>query len=172
MCIVIGGAVVKKIEMPPGVHTLDECVAILNRNKIFIDSGGYKILANLSDLKLYPERIKPMVVVVSVEEMLEKKERATLPRILSEIEKFGLKICPPEIILLFRLQYKDQPVGERIIGGTLPVVNKDDGSFVFPLLENQSGKLCFNGFNCSYDCTFSESDLFLFLVSDPFGPSL
>jgi hypothetical protein len=53
--------------------------------------------------------------------------------------QFGLELCPPEVVLEFRLKYKDQPLEERLYVAMKPVLCSDGEPHIFVLVHNADG---------------------------------
>jgi len=51
----------------------------------------------------------------------------------------GLKLCPPEIAPHYRLEYKDQPLGERLYIAMKPISTSDGELSIFVLVHNADG---------------------------------
>lgn len=54
--------------------------------------------------------------------------------------QLGLELCPPEVVLQFRLEYKDQPLDERLYVAMKPIVASPGGEpRIFVLVHNTGG---------------------------------
>lgn len=53
--------------------------------------------------------------------------------------QLGLELCPPEIAAQFRLEYKDQPLDERLYVAMKPIASSDGEPRIFVLVHNADG---------------------------------
>lgn len=83
------------------------------------------------------------LVKVSVAELGFKKD-ARRDRIYERTKKLGLELCPPEVGPQLRLQYKDQPNGERILIGVEPICDSGGDLRVF-YVERRDSELWLDG---------------------------
>lgn len=54
-------------------------------------------------------------------------------------QQLGLELCPPEVVLQFRLEYKDQPLDERLYVAMKPIASSDGEPRIFVLVHNAGG---------------------------------
>lgn len=53
--------------------------------------------------------------------------------------QFGLELCPPDVALNYRLQYKEQPLDDKVYVAMKPIVGPDGEPRVFVLGHNADG---------------------------------
>lgn len=78
------------------------------------------------------------LVNISVAE-LGFKDGATRKEIYERAIQFGLELCPAEVGPQLRLQYKDQPKGERLIIAMEPIAVSDGHLYVFNVEHGYDG---------------------------------
>ncbi len=54
--------------------------------------------------------------------------------------KLGLKLCPPELGPYLRLDYMDQPPGERLYIAMKPIISSDGEPRIFVVAHESTGK--------------------------------
>lgn len=54
-------------------------------------------------------------------------------------QQLGLELCPREVVLQFRLNYKDQPLDELLYVAMKPIVSSDCRPSIFVLVHNADG---------------------------------
>ena len=54
-------------------------------------------------------------------------------------QQLGLKLCPPEVAPNYRLQYRDQPLGERLFIAMKPISSRDGEPSIFVLGHDADG---------------------------------
>lgn len=78
------------------------------------------------------------LVKVTVAE-LGFKNSARRDQIYDRVKELGLEICPPEVGPQLRLQYKDQPMNERLLIGMEPIRSSDGALYVFRVEHYDDG---------------------------------
>jgi hypothetical protein len=89
------------------------------------------------------------------------KTSATTDQIYERAQALGLELCPPDTGPNYRLQYKDQPLGEWVRIGMKQISDSDGDPDVFRLGRNDDG-LWLNGAWASPDLTWNPDDEFVF----------
>ena len=116
-------AVWKTIKLGTGLKTADD---FLNALQEFIDpKWGDSVIFMLksSAFKVALEETEVDLVKVTVEELGFKKKARVYPhQIYKRARLFGLELCSAEVGPQLRLQYKDQPGGERLYIAMEPIV--------------------------------------------------
>lgn len=89
--------------------------------------------------KTTPKPRKVNAVILSAAD-LGFSEEASFLQILQRAQQLGLSLCPPDFGFYLRMQYRNQPRGEWLHVGMVPIKSPKKGSFVVEL-DNESGKL-------------------------------
>jgi len=101
-------------------------------------SGWAKDILGKSEFTAVTEETAVDLVKVTVAE-LGFKNGACRDRIYDRAKELGLELCPVEVGPQLRLQYKDQPNGERIRVGMEPIRGSDNDLKVFCVERLDSG---------------------------------
>jgi hypothetical protein len=127
----------KTIKLSTGLKTADDFHKALEKGGHVIGSWGYGILGQLafkvSETANYVELVK-----ITVRE-LGFKNGATNAQINERAKELGLELCPNEVGPQLRLQYKDQPKGERILVAMEPIVGFGTCPWLFSVERNPDG---------------------------------
>lgn len=141
----------KTIKLGIGLRTADDFRRVLENHDFQIGDETYDILGKPA-FRVASEEAEVDLVVVTVSELGFKRNTyrgAYRKDIYKRALEFGLELCPPEVGPQLRLQYKDQPMGERLHIGMVPIRRSRDDPRVFSverLLLAGSMKLdSFNG---------------------------
>ncbi len=78
-------------------------------------------------------------------------------KIFKRAEELGLELCPPDLGPNYRLQYKDQPMGEWFSIGMKPIADQDGNPYVF-FLERNTGGLWLHGHFANPDDEWDPKD--------------
>ena len=108
--------------------------------------GWGRSMVKTSPFKISHEKRKVELVIISEAELgFEGKPYCGASDLYKRAAEFGLELCPPDLGLQLRLQYKKQPEGEflRIAMKSLKAEEMYHGMFC---LGNTEGKLWFDGF--------------------------
>lgn len=89
------------------------------------------------------------------------KRSATTDQIYERAQALGLELCPPDTGPNYRLQYKDQPLGEWMRIGMKQITDSDDYPLVFVLARGDDG-LWLSGAWTAPDDAWYPDDGFLF----------
>ncbi len=101
-----------------------------------IENGGMEVDIGASDSlgkSRFPVMTKETevdLVKVTLAELGFKKG-ASRDNIYESAKEFGLELCPPEVGPQLRIQYRDQPNGERLLIGMESIYDLDDDPLVF-----------------------------------------
>jgi hypothetical protein len=79
--------------------------------------------------------------------------------------QLGLELCPPDLGPHLRLEYADQPRGERVYLAMKPITTSDGGPRIF-VVEHTAEGLSLNAARARHDDQWSSGDLFVFCVAD------
>jgi len=101
------------------------------------------------------------LVNVSVAE-LGFKEGATRKDIYDKAIKLGLELCPNEVGPQLRLQYRDQPEGERLRIAMKPIADSDGDLTIFYVVHDDDG-VWLHGSNGYPDDFWSGDNRFVFV---------
>lgn len=112
--------VLKTIKVGTNLKTAADFREAFRANGMEIcDSANYML--DSPQFNVAKEQTELCLVAVSVAELGFKKGAATR-QIYARAEEFGLDICPAEVGPLLRLQYKDQPISDRLVIGMSPIL--------------------------------------------------
>ena len=89
---------------------------------------------------------------------------ATTDQIYAKAEEFGLELCPPEVGPEYRLQYKNQPMGEWFVIAMKQISDPDGNPHVFKLGHDEGGVWLLN-YWAEPDEQWRPEDEFLFRLS-------
>lgn len=78
-------------------------------------------------------------------------------------QQLGLELCPQEVALHYRLQYKDQPLGARLYVAMKPITTSDGEPRIFVLGHNANG-LSLNAARARPDDKWQPNDKFMFCL--------
>ena len=90
------------------------------------------------------ERTDVEVTLVAAAELGVKSE-ATLADVYSRAKQRGLMLCPPEVALQLRLDYRDQPIGESLTVAMEPVKTYSGEPTILSLVNFGSGLALLGG---------------------------
>ncbi len=79
------------------------------------------------------------------------------------IVQLGLDLCPPEVGPQLRLQYDDQPRGERVFIGMRPIISSDGEPRLFVVEHGQEG-LSLDAARARPTGAWAADDLFVFCL--------
>ncbi len=127
----------KKIKIGVGPNDVDSARRILKENNI-------KTVAQVDDLIGRPEFVfstkeKELSLTKFSLSGLGSKNGSKRLQIYERAKELGLVILSPEVGYQLRMQYKDQPKGERIIVGTEPIRCSDGQLKIMSLQHDGSG---------------------------------
>ena len=127
-------------------------------------------LGNLADSLLtgltwrsLDENSELILACVTVSE-LGYKRGATFLQIRKGLASWGLSLCPKNTGLRLRLQYLNQPKGERLHIGTSPITDRQKTRFIF-VVENIKMPWITADFG-NGDCFFEPSCRFIFTFAN------
>lgn len=135
----------KTIKLGTGLKTADDFRKALKKGGHEIGSWGNDILGQPA-FKASETAIDVDLVKVTVGE-LGFKEGATNSQINERAKELGLELCPNEVGLQLRLQYKDQPKGEWILVAMEPIVDSDDRLMLFLVERGDDGVSYLGGYH-------------------------
>ncbi len=124
-----GFKVWKTIRIGTGLRTVDDFRKALKEGGFRLSDWAEEILGKPAFTASETET-EVDLMVVSVSE-LGFKDGATRRDIYNRVQELGLSLCPAEVGLQLRLQYKDQPKGEWLLVGMEPITDSDGNFFVF-----------------------------------------
>ena len=127
----------KTINLGTGLKTADDFRKSLRDSGNKVSSGANGILGN-SAFTVAVKKIKIDLAIKSVDE-LGFKDGATRQRIYGRANELGLDLCPAEVGPQLRLQYKDQPEGERLIVAMNPITVSGGVLLLFSVGRGGSG---------------------------------
>lgn len=78
-------------------------------------------------------------------------------------QQLGLCVCPPAVGPQYRLEYKDQPLHERVYVAMKPITTPDGEPRIFVLAHKDDG-LSLDGIPTRQDDYWHPSDKFLFCI--------
>jgi uncharacterized protein YjiS (DUF1127 family) len=103
---------------------------------------------------------------VSAAELGFETETASLADIYARAQQLGFGLAAAEVAPQLRLQYFDQPVGEFLIIGMVPIETWNGESIIWTVANGGAG-LILNGQDGSADAQLSVVSRFLFVRSSP-----
>jgi len=77
--------------------------------------------------------------------------------------QLGLTLCPPDVGPQYRLDYRDQPVNERLYVAMKPIISSDGEPRVFVIAHNAEG-LSLDAARARPDDRWAPDDKFLFAL--------
>jgi hypothetical protein len=83
--------------------------------------------------------------------------------------QMGLELCPPDLGPCLRMDYADQPRGERLHIAMKPIVTSDGEPRIF-VVEHTAEGLLLNAARARHDDQWFPDDLFVFCVADRPSP--
>ena len=127
----------KTIKLGTGLKTADDFCKTLKDNGFNISGWANDILRKPA-FTVAAEETEVELVKVTVAE-LGFKRGARHEQTYERAKEFGLELCPPEVGPQLRLQYQDQPNGERILVAMEPIIVSDGDPDVFSVERYVSG---------------------------------
>jgi len=79
--------------------------------------------------------------------------------------ELGLELCEPDVAPHLRLEYKDQPPGERLLVAMKPIRSSDGEPRIFVIEHNDQG-LGLNAVRARADDTWQSDDIFVFSTGE------
>jgi hypothetical protein len=83
--------------------------------------------------------------------------------------QLGLELCPPDLGPYLRLEYTDQPRGERLYVAMKPIMSSDGEPRIF-VVEHSSAGLSLDAARARHDDTWKPDDVFVFRVNPGHSP--
>lgn len=77
--------------------------------------------------------------------------------------QLGLELCPPDLGPYLRLEYADQPLGERLYVAMKPIMASDGEPRIF-VVEHSSAGLSLDAAHARHDDMWAPDDVFIFRV--------
>ncbi len=131
----------------------------LNKNEVNFDS--IETLLDKS-FKINPEKDVDLVLVSLKDLGIEGP--IVWKGMLEKAEKLGLSVCPSEVGLQLRLQYRDQQSGEVLILGMFGLIDSFDESYhVFTVWNGEYG-LCIDSLDPIEEINMYEDACFVFMI--------
>ena len=127
----------KTIKLGTGLKTADDFRRALEDVGVNISDWANDILGKPA-FTVASEETEVDLVKVTVAELGFKKG-ARHDQIYERVKKLGLELCPAEVGPQLRLQYQDQPNGERILVAMEPIIASDGYPLVFNVGRGESG---------------------------------
>ena len=149
----------KTIKLGTGLKTADDFRKTLKDNGFNISGWANDILRK-PVFTVAAEETEVELVKVTVAE-LGFKRGARHDQTYERAKELGLELCPPEVGPQLRLQYQDQPNGERILVAMEPIIVSDGDSDVFGVERVGSG-LWLYGFWGRPDVFWGPGDRWVF----------
>ena len=155
----------KTIKLGTGLKTADDFRRALKK-------GGHRISDWSDDILGKPaftaseQEMEVDLVVASVAE-LGFKDGACRRDIYKRAQELGLELCPAEVGPQLRLQYKDQPYGERLLTGMEPITDSDGYLYGF-YVEHDGCRQWLRSFVGNPDCFWDGHRRWVFLRCKPF----
>lgn len=84
----------------------------------------------------------------------------TLLRLRGAEGQLGLELCPPELAPQYRLEYKDQPLDERLYVAMRPITSSDGEPRIFVLGHDADG-LSLDAARARPDDKWRPTDMFI-----------
>lgn len=151
---------IRKEEILVGGKTKNELVAEMKSAGMNINSSAEQMM-NKKDFVTLKRPEQMQFVRLSVGDLFGDSNTHTTNDIFKRAEKLGLDLCPPDTGPAFRLQYKNQPMGEWFRIGMKPIFDADGCPKVFHLELNGSG-LGLNRSSIEPNHRWRSDDVFLF----------
>ena len=150
----------KTIKLGTGIKTADDFRNAIKQATMKIGNWGNDILGKPAFTASSVET-EVDLVNVSVAE-LGFKDGATRKEIYEQAIKLGLELCPAEVGLQLRLQYKDQPKGEWLLIAMEPITDSDGDLSVF-YVERDGNELWLYGCSGHPDSFWDGHNRFVFV---------
>jgi hypothetical protein len=103
---------------------------------------GVNILSYASDMLKKVKWNKKQtldLVRVTVKDLFNDDKYHTTDEIFAKSKEQGLDLCPPQVGLQLRVEYKDQPMNEWLYMGMKPITDSDGNPAVFGLDRDTDG---------------------------------
>lgn len=152
----INAAVWKQVRLGT-CKTPDEYRKALKSAGRRIDNWGDNILGRITCSK---EEVDLDLVVLSVAD-LGFKDGAHYADICAKGQELGLELCPAEVGPALRLQYGDQPKGERLRIAMEAIIDRDGDLDIFSV-DHGDGVLWLSGDRGHPDSVWNADDRFVF----------
>lgn len=148
--------------------TVEELVGVINDRPQMMVSDWAKCILRGLDLTSSVESVDEIGVVRLSPLDLGFKGRVTYEGVCDRAEELGLGFCPNLTAPWLRLEYFDQPRGEKLVVPLMRPVICDRNFSVFELQHDPcNDQLCLYGLNTSLrDFHYREEHNFLFLVGN------
>lgn len=135
----------KTIKLGTGLKTAKDFHKALMSNGFKTSEWANEILGKLY-LTAASKETEVDLIVVTVAELGFKRD-ALRDQIYKRAKELGLELCPPEVGPQLRLQYPDQPNGERVLIGMEPITDFDGYPGVFVVRCGDLGPWLDNGWS-------------------------
>lgn len=134
----------KTLECTGELKNIADVKKAFEKNRMELDNREQESTIIDDSLRLLDQSLSGLLkrildcVIVSVAELGFEKNGATLEQSCEQAKKLGLETCLADVGFYLRLQYKDQPKGEKILIGTNIVLERkrDDD-------EDESRLVCY-----------------------------
>lgn len=107
------------------------------------------------------------LVKVTVQDLFNDENIHTTDEIFAKAKEQGLDLCPPQVGLQLRVEYKDQPMNEWLYMGMKLMTDSYGYPFVFKLDRSDDGLWLNNGW-AGPDITWGPEDEFVFSLRKSF----
>jgi hypothetical protein len=142
---------------PKGVSTEE---AIDTHHAADVSTGVSIIILKLADLAFAKGTTTGKII--GTEQDIDQHGN-TAPFTNGRGQHLGLELCPPEVAPHYRLEYKDQPLGERLYVAMKPIITSDGEPRIFVLEHNADG-LSLNTARARPDDKWQPNDKFMFCM--------
>jgi hypothetical protein len=153
----------KTITLGTGLKTADEFRKAFKKAKCHVGPWGNQILGQCA-FSAATEQINIHLVVISGVN-LGLEYDPTTKDVYIQARSFGLNLCPAEVGPQLRLQYPDQPSGERLLIAMEPIIDSEGHRSIFTVGRSKTFLSDERWLRASYGHPFylrRSSDLFVF----------
>lgn len=134
---------IRRMEAVIGGKTKEEIKKELKKKNIQVSSYAESMMdakdKDGKDLFIVQENSERLELVRLTIKDLGFPKGATTQEIFDKATALGLDLCPAEVGPQLRLQYKDQPLGERLYIAMKQILDRDGNSYVFKLERYEDG---------------------------------
>jgi hypothetical protein len=120
------GKIKQKInKLGTGIKTKDDFIKALEGQGNKIHDWSKDLMSQLGFTETITEKQTEQKLIILTVKVLGFTGSATVKEIFDRAKELGLKLCPAETGPQLRLQYPEQPTGERCIIGMEPILDSD-----------------------------------------------
>ncbi len=149
-------------ELPLGTRLKVTNVENAKSAVVVVNDRGPFVAGREIDLSLAAAKEIEIDLVVATVAELGFENGAKRSEIYTRAKELGLELCPPEVGPQLRLQYRDQPMNERLLIG-MELIADSDGNFRMFNVEHDDGGRWLDGRHGHPDHFWRGDDRWVFL---------